>query len=337
MFKRIIVPLDGSKGAEQAIPTAARITRASKGSIIFVSVVLPPVEFGTYKEDRTVALKPTAFEKRLTGATDYLTDIVNAHESDLAGIDVVVKVVSGAASPAIFSAVNMEHGDLIVMCSHEESGLKRWMFGSVALEAVRHSPVPVLVLNEHSVIPTQTEANRPLHILVVLDGSALAETAIEPAAQLVSVLAAPAHGALHLLRVVDIPTATGKYRGPTEFDVTVRSQASQEAEAYLKDVTDRFHASLAGFNLTVTSSAVVGTDVVETILQQAEQADGSEKMSPSDLIAMTTHGHTGLLRLIMGNVTEKILNSTKHPLLVVRHHDTKTQGQQESKAKTSAD
>jgi nucleotide-binding universal stress UspA family protein len=324
MFKRIIVPLDGTKSAEQAIPVAARITRASKGTIVFVNVVLPPVEFGTYTEDRTVALKPTAFQKRLTGAADYLTQIVNAHESDLAEIDVVVKVVSGAASPAIFSAVNMEHGDLIVMYSHEESGLKRWMFGSVALEAVRHSPVPVLVLHEHGMLPAQ--ADHPLHILVVLDGSALAETAIEPAAQLVSVLTAPAHGVLHLLRVVDIPTATGKYKGPTEFDDTVRGEALQEAETYLKDVTDRLHGSLADLNLTLTSSAVLGTNVVETIIQHAEQGDGSEKLSASDLIAMTSHGHTGLLRLIMGNVTEKILNSAKLPLLIVRHHDTKTQG-----------
>ena len=112
MFKRIIVPLDGSKGAEQAIPTAARITRASKGTIVFVHIVLPAVEFGTYTADRTIALKPSAFERRLTGAADYLTEVVDAHEGDLAGIDVVVKVVSGAASPAIFSAVNMEHGDL---------------------------------------------------------------------------------------------------------------------------------------------------------------------------------------------------------------------------------
>ncbi len=324
MFKRIIVPLDGTKSAEQAIPVAARITRASKGTIVFVNVVLPPVEFGTYTEDRTVALKPTAFQKRLTGASDYLTQIVDAHESDLAEIDVVVKVVSGAASPAIFSAVNMEHGDLIVMYSHEESGLKRWMFGSVALEAVRHSPVPVLVLHEHAMLPAQSD--QPLHILVVLDGSPLAETAVEPAAQLVSLLSAPAHGALHLLRVVDIPTATGKYRGPTEFDDTVRGEALQEAETYLKDVTDRVHGSLADLNLTLTSSAVLGTNVVETIIQQAEQGGGSEQFSASDLIAMTSHGHTGLLRLIMGNVTEKILESAQLPLLIVRHHETKTQG-----------
>jgi len=329
MFKRIIVPLDGSQGAERAIPVAARIARVSGGSIVFLNVVLPPVEFGTYREDRTVALKPTAFEKRLEGAADYLTDIVKAHASDLEGIDVTVKAVSGAASPTIFSVTNLEHVDLVVLCSHGESGLRRWMFGSVAHEAVRHSPVPVLVLSEKGAIPTPIEP-RPWRILVALDGSQLGETAIEPAAQLVSVLGAPAQGAMHLLSVIDIPAATGKYRGPTEFDTTVRKEAREEAEAYLNDITDRLQESLANYNLTLTSSAVIGTDVVKTILQRAEHAGGAEEMGGCDLIAVSTHGRTGLLRLIMGSVTEKILNSTKLPLLVVRHHNVEAQDQQET-------
>ena len=329
MFKRIIVPLDGSQGAERAIPVAARIARVSGGSIVFLNVVLPPVEFGTYREDRTVALKPTAFEKRLEGAADYLTDIVKAHASDLEGIDVTVKAVSGAASPTIFSVTNLEHVDLVVLCSHGESGLRRWIFGSVAHEAVRRSPVPVLVLSEKGVIPTPTEP-RPWRILVALDGSQLGETTIEPAAQLVSVLAAPAQGAMHLLRVIDIPSATGKYRGPTEFDTTVRNEAREEAEAYLKDTTGRLQASLANYNLMLTSSAAIGTDVVDTILEQAEHVGGTEEMGGCDLIGVSTHGRTGLLRLIMGSVAEKILNSTKLPLLVVRHHHGEAQDQEET-------
>lgn len=324
MFKRIIVPLDGSKGAERSIPVAAKIAHASGGSILFINVVLPPVEFGTYREDHTVALKPTAFEKRLEGAADYLADIVKAHASDLEGLDVTVKAVSGAASPTIFSVANLEHVDLVVLCSHGESGLRRWMFGSVAHEAVRHSPVPVLVLSEKGVIPAPVEP-RAWRVLVALDGSPLGETAIEPAAQLVSVLAAPAQGEIHLLQVIDIPAATGKFRGPSDFDATVRNEAREEAEAYLKETTDRLHASLANYNLTLTSSAVIGPDVVDTILEQAEHLGDTEEVRGCDFIAVSTHGRTGLLRLIMGSVTEKILNHTKLPLMVVRHHNVEAQ------------
>jgi nucleotide-binding universal stress UspA family protein len=324
MFKRIIVPLDGSKDAEQAIPVAARVARASDGTIVLVHVVLPPVEFGTYTESRTVTLKPTAFAKRLTEAANYLKDIVIAHTSDLAGIDVVMKAVAGAASPTIFSVVKEEHGDLVVMCSRGEHGLKSWIFGSVAHEAVRHSPAPVLVLSEKGMAPAPKEVISTIRILVALDGSPLAETAIVPAAQLVSALAGPAQGALHLFRDVDIHSVPPKFRGASDLDATIRDEARQEAEAYLKDVTDRVQGSLADYNLILTSSVAVGVDAVDKIVEQAGQVGGY------DLIAMTTHGRTGLQRLFMGSVAEKILSSTKLPVLVVRPHDIEAQSQQET-------
>lgn len=64
MFQRILVPLDGSKYAERAIPVAARLARASGGSLVFVRVVLPPVKFGTHTPQHSIALKPEAFEAR---------------------------------------------------------------------------------------------------------------------------------------------------------------------------------------------------------------------------------------------------------------------------------
>ncbi|HBE28743.1 MAG TPA: universal stress protein, partial [Ktedonobacter sp.] len=143
MYQRILVPLDGSERAERAIPVAARIARTSGASIVFVHVVLPAVEFGTYTADHLVALKPGAFKRRLAKANDYLTNVVTAYASNLAGIDVATDIVSGAASPAIFSAARWDQVDLVILCSHGETGLKRWLFSSVAQEAVRHSPVPV--------------------------------------------------------------------------------------------------------------------------------------------------------------------------------------------------
>jgi nucleotide-binding universal stress UspA family protein len=326
MFKRILVPLDGSERAERAIPIGARIARASGGSIVFVRVVLPPVEFGTYGVNHIVALKPGAFETRAAKATDYLTKIVTTYASDLEGIDVETEAISGAASPAIFSAARWEQVDLVIMCSHGETGLKRWMFGSVAQQAVRHSPVPVLALNENGMIPSAFDGTHPLRILVALDGSFLAETALEPAAHLASVLVDPAPIELHLLRVVDLPVTGGKF--PINFYAAIRKEAWQEAETYLREVTDRFHESLADVKVTITSSIVISHDIARTIIEEAEHE------GDYDLIAMTTHGRSGFPRLMMGSVTEHILGATKLPLLIVRPHKVETQVQREAEAKT---
>ena len=148
MFQRILVPLDGTALSEKAIPAAAWIAHASGGTIVFVNVVLPPVELGTYSTDRTFALKPSAFEQREDEATSYLSGILTTYANELAGIPTETEVTSGAAASEVYTEARLEHVDLIVLSSKDEMGLKRWVFGSLAQEVVRLSHVPVLVLPE---------------------------------------------------------------------------------------------------------------------------------------------------------------------------------------------
>jgi nucleotide-binding universal stress UspA family protein len=321
MFKRMLVPLDGSELAERAIPVAARIARASGGTIVFVRVVLPPVEFGTYsvEQEHLIDLKPSAFERRLAEAESYLLNIAITHADVLADIATETDIVTGATAPEIISTARLEEIDLIVMCSHGETGLKRWVFGSVAQEAVRHSPVPMLVLNEHGSALPAPDAAHPLRILVALDGSVQSETILEPAVQLIAALAAPAWGVFHLLHIVDLPPVYGKLRSQAHMSNSMQAEARQEAETYLKVLADRLNAETpADLELTITSSVAVSTDVAGTIIKTAEQAEGPEHLGDYDLIAMATHGREGLQRLVMGSVTEHVLGATKLPLLMVR-------------------
>ena len=321
MFERILVPLDGSKGSEKAIPVAARIARASGSSIIFVSVVLPVVEFGTYTTERTVPLKPGAFERRVAKAASYLAEITETYASDLAGIATEIDVADGAASAMIYSAARLEGVDLIVLCSHEEGRLKRQVFGSVAQDALRHSPVPVLVLNEHGSVPQAPDATHPLRILVPLDGSDVAEAALLPAVQLITALAAPFPGELHLFDVVDLPSVYGKLKSEAHLtDIAqeeARQGALQEAEKYVKSVVEACEAALAGTSIKVTSEIVESTDVAGAIIKEAEQLADSESARSYDMIAMATHGRGVLQRVFMGSVTEHVLKTAKLPLLVV--------------------
>jgi nucleotide-binding universal stress UspA family protein len=129
MFQHILIPLDGSKRAEQAIPVAARIARASGGSLIFLRAVGTHIEFGTYIAEPSVLIQE-ALELDLTRAINYLARIKASQ--DLAGIETTVAVRSGGAAQTILGVAQAQHVDLIVMCSHGDTGFKRWVLGSVA-------------------------------------------------------------------------------------------------------------------------------------------------------------------------------------------------------------
>ena len=72
MYQRIVVPLDGSKRAERAIPPAALLARRSHGSLTFMRVVLPPVDTGKYMARQADMLQRRAFEKEKGEAASYL-------------------------------------------------------------------------------------------------------------------------------------------------------------------------------------------------------------------------------------------------------------------------
>ena len=338
MFQRILVPLDGSRHAERAIPIAARIARASSGTIVFVRFVLPPIEFGTFSAAQIVTLKPGAYEARLAEAASYLVDtILPRYAGDLAGIEAELDIVSGAASPSIFSEARMQHVDLIVLCSQGESGLKRWVFGSVAQEAVRHSPAPVLVLNEQGAMPRVPDAEHPLRVLVPLDGSPLSESVLEPTAHLVADLAAPGQALFHLVQFVLRPTTYGKFSGLANLDPSDVEQEKQEAKVYLSALTDRLcRSAFAPYNLAISWSVAVDTDVSEAILKLAKQPEAAESANGYDLVAMASHGRVGLERLMLGSVTEHVVGSTKLPLFIVRAHGIAIQVQPDAEEEETA-
>lgn len=338
MFQRILVPLDGTEGSEHAIPIAARIAHASQATIVFIRVIPSLKEVGAYAPaaNEPTTVPPSTFEKDLADAASYLSETIAAYAEDLQGIPTEMDLSFGAASPTIFSTAQLEHTDLIIMCSHGETGMKRSVFGSFAQQAVRHSPVPVLVLNEHGVMLPPPDSPHPLRILVALDGSALSEAALEPLAHLLAACTIPQRkGEIHLLRVVDLPPAPGKFGSQAFIPDSLLEETRQEAETYLRTVADRLRTELlAGTTFTVTSSVAISTDVAGTIVKLAEQAEAAQPTDQYDVIAMASHGRSGLKRLIMGSVTEHVLGATKLPLLIVRPSATEAKQDEGTKATT---
>ena len=317
MFQRILIPLDGSTRAERAIPVAARLARASGGSVIFVRVVNKSDGFWPSVAQRT-SLAQQALATDLAEAERYLKGVTFSPE--LEGIPTESVVQLGSTVPTILAAADASRADLLVMCSHGYTGIRRRIMGSVAEKLAREASVPVLVLREDGPVPgeMQVEATRPLRTLVPLDGSAEAKAALEPAASLLAALAGSAGGALHLVRVVQPVTSDIEEGGIATASAKARRYLSATAE----HIREGFVApAVAQHNLEVTWSVAVDTYVAETLIRTAENAGASgeddDVSGGCDLIALATYGRDGLQRWVMGSVTAHVLRDTKLPLLVV--------------------
>jgi nucleotide-binding universal stress UspA family protein len=310
MFQRILVPLDGSSRAERALPVAARIARSVSGSVLLVQVISAPIDYGGGLAP-VPYLSEQVIKSEMDSALEHLSAIA---EQMLKGIKTSTEVMFGMPAQCIKAIAAEEHADLIVLCSHGRTGFVRWTLGSVAHTLAHESAVPTLILREGDLAlsPPDIAAPWPVRALVPLDGSALAETALMPAAQLVAALATPAAGALHLAQVVQ----------PVQETMTEDQDAAvAHASTYLAQSAAHVQAATRDLQISITWSVLPDHDVAGALVRLAEQAaEGQQarRESGSDLIAISTHGRKGLERWVIGSVTDRILNATKLPVLIVR-------------------
>lgn len=321
MLKRILVPLDGSLLAENALGVAARIAHACDGTILLLRVIGVPTTYTPYIYGSDMAQSPQLAQDMIDmeqeNAETYLAEIARLHI--LAGIQVETTIIAGSAGICIVDAAKEEKVDLIVMSSHGETGFKRFVLGSVAHHVSRHSPVPVLVLrgDESAPLSASHDPKHPSHsitALVALDGSGLAEASLEPAAYVVAALAAPVQGTLLLSTVANKQADRAKH-GSEEF-------MRDEAKKYLIGIRERLQGSDIGkLNLAIEWSIEESKDVANALIEAAESGktmESSYEFTGCDLIAIATHGRGGLKRLMVGSVTEDVLGSTNLPMLIVR-------------------
>jgi nucleotide-binding universal stress UspA family protein len=231
MFKRILVPLDGSERAECALPVAARVARAASCALLLLRVVHPSGLL--IPSAAPVAVASTAEHDR---ANAYLRKM--AHCPDIAGIPSECQLWEGEPASAILGEASRRQMDLIVLASHGQGGLLRWALGSVAQRVARDATMPVLVVRSDGMFPAGPHpgAERPLRILVGLDGSSLAEAALGPASELIMALAAPTVGAVHLVGVERRYTVEEQAEQHPELAPTALP-AVEEAKAYLRGIT----------------------------------------------------------------------------------------------------
>jgi nucleotide-binding universal stress UspA family protein len=294
VYSKILIPLDGSTLAEQTLPCALEVARRERAEVTLLCVV-PPIRESEVMDDGYVLYADQLTEMAQSDARAYLNRIACPLHAE--GIKVKTALEVGIPADCILDYAQTMQMDLIAMATHGRSGVGRWVYGSVADRVLRAAACPVLL--------TRAGAERPAafnRILVPLDGSPLAESALPHA----RALAAAFDAEIVLLRVLS--ASAGVYTLPEMLPVLAADTYRNEQESL--EYLARWEASLQDQGLRVRTHSAK-SPVAEAILDvaRAEQVN---------LIAMCTHGRSGMQRWFYGSVAQRVLQAAEAPILLVR-------------------
>lgn len=312
MYERILVPLDGSELASSVLPYVRLVGKAFNSRIELVGVMKPaPVEMsdpahGLYLDQVDASM--------LSHVQDYLEGVAASLAKD--GLSASVVAHGGDPAAQIVAEGEKEPGTLIAMSTHGRSGIARWLLGSVTDKVLRAAHAPLLVVRARADGASLGEA-RLRNLILPLDGSSVAEQVLPQAVAVARALrlhvtlvrVTPPREEYHRymgyhLDVSPGPTMARVYGRPhEEFSSAVNARAME----YLHDLGHRLRQQ--------------GVVHVEERLLHAHPAAAivdAARESPDTLIAMTTHGRSGVRRWVLGSITDRVINHADGPVLVVR-------------------
>lgn len=293
MYEKIMVPLDGSSAAEMALPYAEQISAKFGAETLLVSVVEPA---GTEKD--------SLYEHYLKTITEETKDCFERLEHK-GETKIQSKILPGKPAHEILRFADENNVNLIVMASRGHSGPGPWLLGNIAAKVLRATSRPVMLIKKGSTRRDLEQRKLFRKILVPLDGSEAGEKAIPQA----EALARAFDGEMILLQVYDLlkpPIAGEAYMAMSP---AVLQKEEEQRKASAMDYLVKAEEALKRKGLH-TSKVVLMGSAADKILDYAE-ANGI------DLIAMSTHGRSGIGRWVFGSVTDKVLHAGDTPVLAV--------------------
>lgn len=298
LYRSILVPVDGTPFAEQALPLALAIARRHH-AILHLAMVHQPapvlVNAMDFPGPGVMVDRDARREEH-----EYLNDLIerlSAQHRPVSGV-----LLEGDVTGALETHVRLTLTDLVVTTTHGRGQFARFWMGSVSDHLMRHLEVPVILLRPSPEIPAPESVAR---VLVALDGSRFAEKALKEAA----VIASAFQAGLELLYVVEPPLPIADPSGMVVLPPNPESEQLllARAGAYLEELAARLRAQ----GLEVSCVAVAGGRVATSILEQAGK-------NQAGLIALATHGLGGFRRLLLGSVAEHVVRESSIPVLVTR-------------------
>jgi nucleotide-binding universal stress UspA family protein len=296
MYTRMLIPLDGSKVAEQVLPYARFL---AKGLAIPVELleVVDPEALAFLSNPRQGRYVDTILAEGVESSKNYVETIGRSFQ----GTKVKSFVEKGKAEDVVIERAAADKNTLIVMATHGRSGIQRWLLGSVADKVLHGATNHVLLVRANDGGKTDGEAALKT-VIVPLDGSPLAEQVLPYVVDLAKTVKLE----LVLMRAYALPPAIS----PEDYGF------------YSADLLDHLEAEardyLAGKVNEVKRKGVENVTSVVNTGYGAEEIITLGRHTPDNFIAMSTHGRSGIQRWVMGSVTDRVVRHSGDPVLIIR-------------------
>jgi len=307
MLEQLLVALDGSEFGEHAIPFAKAIAERTGSSINLshVNCCEPPTDLLQNTPFQYEGVNMEAYvEKHAEAQRRYLLAQEAALKDQLPENRICSALLEGYVTEALERHAREIDAKLVVMTTHGRTGVSRAWLGSVADSLVRNSDFPLLVIR-----PREDGEGFPDvrfdRFLVPLDGSKVGEQILEPAVTLGKAMGA------HFTLLHVVPP-----------HVTVGARVSPLPAGRLEEKLGKAEAYLAGVRERLAAEGIESESVIESHFAPARAILRIAEDKAMDLIAIATHGYTGVKRALLGSVTDKVLRGAQWPLLLVRPDQT---------------
>jgi nucleotide-binding universal stress UspA family protein len=300
MYRRLLVPLDGSRLAEAVLPAVERLGQLCQATVVLLHVLERGAPAAVHGERHLQAQEE---------AEAYLDEVAGRlQEQQLAVETHTHEVPEGDVPRSIAAHATEVRADLTVLCTHGSGGVRQLLFGSVAQQVLKHGTIPVLLVRASDGVP---QPFRPVRVLVPLNGTAVAEMALEPARQLASLLGAE----LHLVMVVATPgTERGERQALAQALPTATRAALELEELDAGEYLEGIAARLRGEGAAVTTEVRRG-DTSSALADEAAEPEVG-------LVVLATRGLAGVQAIWAGSVTARLLARTHAPILLLRTHES---------------
>ncbi|WP_327053660.1 universal stress protein [Halomicrococcus gelatinilyticus] len=298
-YDSILVPTDGSDPAGRAARHGVGLAAQFDATLHALHVV-DERQYSSHIADADAVAREQEGRLKEVGE-DAVASV--AELADEADVETVTEVVTDVPFEGILDYVDDNDIDLVAMGTHGRTGFERVVLGSVAERVLRHATVPVLNLRDaEATTPTAYE-----DVLVATDG----REGVGPAVEHALTVAERYDATVHALFVVDVRNVlVDEEYGPfTRANVTAMEALSDLGQR----ATDAVVRAGSERGVEVTAAVEEGVPA-RTILDVADERD-------ADVIAMGTHGRSGLERYLVGSVTESVLRHADQPVLTVRRAD----------------
>lgn len=296
-FRRLLVPLDGSRLAESVLPAATRFADAFGATILLLHVL---------ERGAPAAVHGDRHLRAISEATAYLEEVAaGLREQGVAVEYHGHDAPEGDVARSIAVHAEETRADLIALCTHGRGGVPEILFGSIAQRVLQRGTKPVLLIRPDS--DGNAPPFSPRIVLVPLDATAAAEVALAPACEIAKALGA----SVRMVTVVATPETAHRGRLPASgmLPSAVRTALEIErldVESYLEELAAEVRTPV----LHLTTKVCRGHTTAALVEEAAEPGVG--------LVVISTHGQAGLQAVWAGSVTAQLLSRTRAPVLLLR-------------------